>query len=156
MDIVVLGHRLRADGTPSAAFRARLDHGARLWQAHTGRIFVTGGNPRAGITEAEAGRRYLQQAHGIPACAIVIEPHARSTFDNARRMSALAPAHALTALTIVASRYQARRAHACFARFFAEVRVQIPPDDPVAVRALLEPLAWLRTRREAQEHGVAL
>ncbi|MBF6181462.1 YdcF family protein [Nocardia otitidiscaviarum] len=48
----------------------------------TAPVIVTGGNPRSGVTEAEAMAAWLV-AHGIPAARIHVEPAARSTVENA-------------------------------------------------------------------------
>ncbi len=65
--IVVLGAS-QFDGRPSAVFRARLDHAAKLYAERVAPRVVTvgGGAPGDRFTEAQAGARYLR-AHGVPA-----------------------------------------------------------------------------------------
>ncbi len=102
--IVVLG-AAQYSGRPSRVLSARLDHALELWQrARASRIVLTGGQ-RDGdlLSEAAAGRRYVVR-RGVPAEAIVLESHGRTSLAsmhgaavllNARRMSGSAPPRVL-------------------------------------------------------------
>ena len=46
-------------------------------------LLLTGGNPRRGVTEA-ARMTEVARALGVPPDRIVVEPHARTTEENAR------------------------------------------------------------------------
>ncbi|MGW4741082.1 YdcF family protein [Nocardia xishanensis] len=81
--IVVLGYGLLPDGGMRPELLARLHAGfAQALLAPASPVIVTGGNPRNGVTEAQAMARWLI-AHGIPAERIVVEPDAASTAQNA-------------------------------------------------------------------------
>ena len=80
--VLVLGRAL-ADDLPTEVFRARLDHGARLF--HDGlapRVVISGGRTgRSSTSEAEAGRDYLLAA-GLPGAALHVEDRSRHTLEN--------------------------------------------------------------------------
>ena len=80
--IVVMG-AAQYVGRPSPVLRARLDHALDLWRdARASRIVLTGGRSKGDqISEAEAGRRYVQP-RGIPASAILIEGTGRTTLAS--------------------------------------------------------------------------
>src|SRR5438309_11197809 len=77
--IAVLG-AAQYNGRPSPVFRARLDHGAALYQRGLAPvILVTGGiGSRDTLSESEVGRRYLLRA-GLPDGAVVGLPAGAST-----------------------------------------------------------------------------
>jgi len=83
---VVRGAAARPDGTPSAALERRVRAAAALHAA--GRVeglLLTGGPGPAGApAEAEVMAALLRQA-GVPEAALIIEPRARTTRENARR-----------------------------------------------------------------------
>ncbi len=80
--IVCLGRHLDHD-QPTAVYRARLEHAARLWADGVApRIILSGGlTGDATRTEAEAGREHLL-ALGVPAAAILCEDSSRHTLEN--------------------------------------------------------------------------
>lgn len=80
--IVVLG-AAQYSGRPSRVLSARLDHALVLWQhARASRIVLTGGQ-RDGdlLSEAAAGRRYVMR-RGVPAQAILLEAHGRTSLAS--------------------------------------------------------------------------
>lgn len=87
--IVVLG-AAQYSGRPSRVFSARLDHALGLWQrARASRLVLTGGQ-RAGdlLSEAAAGRRYVMR-RGVPAQAILLEAHGRTSLASMHGASVL-------------------------------------------------------------------
>jgi uncharacterized SAM-binding protein YcdF (DUF218 family) len=80
--VLVLGRALAAD-RPTPVFRARLEHGARLFDERLApHIVISGGRTgRSTTSEAEAGRAYLTD-RGVPASAISIEDRSRHTLEN--------------------------------------------------------------------------
>lgn len=80
--IIVLG-AAQYDGTPSAVFKARLDHGFELWTEQVApTIVVTGGKQEGDrFTEAGAGAEYLIE-RGVPDAAILRETTSRSSFES--------------------------------------------------------------------------
>ena len=109
--ILVLGHRLRSDGTPSTIFCARLARAAALWQAAPGRrVLLLGGASRPGqATEAAAGRAALL-ALGVPAARIEVEERSRHTLENLRGVRAALGAGTAGPPTLVSSRPHLARA----------------------------------------------
>ncbi|MGN2639513.1 YdcF family protein [Nocardia takedensis] len=81
--IVVLGYGLLPDGTMRPELVARLHAGfAQALLAPASPVIVTGGNPRNGVTEAQAMADWLI-GHGIPAHRVHIEAGAADTLQNA-------------------------------------------------------------------------
>jgi uncharacterized SAM-binding protein YcdF (DUF218 family) len=80
--ILVLGRELARD-RPTEVFRARLEHGARLWrEGWAPLVIVSGGmTGRATLSEARAGQDFLVAA-GLPREAIWTEDASRHTLEN--------------------------------------------------------------------------
>jgi uncharacterized SAM-binding protein YcdF (DUF218 family) len=80
--ILVLGRELHQN-RPTAVFRARLEHGARLLrEGWAPRILVSGGvTGDSRVSEAEAGREHLLAA-GLPGAAVLMEAGSRHTLEN--------------------------------------------------------------------------
>ena len=80
--VAVLG-AAQYNGRPSPVFRARLDHGAALYQRGLAPvILVTGGiGSRDTLSESEVGRRYLMKL-GLPGEAAVALPARSSTYSS--------------------------------------------------------------------------
>ncbi|MFR9750069.1 YdcF family protein [Nocardia sp. 004] len=112
--IVVLGYGLLPDGSLRPELHNRL---TAAWlqsiAAPFSPIVVTGGNPRNGITEAEAMRRWLL-AHGVPAARIHVENRAGSTVQNALFSTRMLRAAGATSAIVVTSPNHIRRAVADF------------------------------------------
>lgn len=82
--IVVLGSAVSDTGRPSPGLRARMDRAVSLYrEGAADRLLLTGGGRRR-MTEADVMRRLAVEA-GIPESRLVLEPTARSTFENAAR-----------------------------------------------------------------------
>ena len=106
---VVLGSALKADGSMTAKFARRLDLAVAALQLNPeSKVLVTGGAPRGGITEAEAGRNYLA-AKGIDPARILVEEKSSSTVGNALNSVPILAQHA-TSYTIVSDASHVRRA----------------------------------------------
>ncbi|MEO7793441.1 MAG: YdcF family protein [Thermoanaerobaculia bacterium] len=80
--ILILGRELR-DNRPTAVFRERLAHGARLRsEGWAQRILVSGGvTGDSRVSEAEAGREWLLE-QGLPGDAVLVEDGSRHTLEN--------------------------------------------------------------------------
>jgi uncharacterized SAM-binding protein YcdF (DUF218 family) len=101
---------LLADGRPGPALMRRTDHAARLWaEGRAGVILATGGPEGADLTEAEAMRRRLRD-QGVPESAILLEPRARDTYQNALFSIPLLRAEGLGRAILVSDRYHLPRA----------------------------------------------
>lgn len=92
--IVVLGTRLRPDGSLSGVGEERLRAGVELWRRGIAPLIVlTGGRDRlarAAITEADAFATRAKQL-GVPGSALLLERDSRNTADNARHLAKLLP-----------------------------------------------------------------
>lgn len=86
--IVVLG-AAQYNGRPSPVFRARLDHGAALYQRGVAPVvLVTGGIGRGDtLSETAVGESYLTAA-GLPPSAVLALPGATSTYQALRGVAA--------------------------------------------------------------------
>lgn len=88
--VAVLGHRLDADGQPTAAFHQRL-HRGRAVAAHGAMLHVLGGVTRPPFpSEGNVGRGLLLRA-GVPADRVVAEQRSRHTLENLRALRASLP-----------------------------------------------------------------
>ncbi|MDF0529251.1 YdcF family protein [Tsukamurella sp. 8F] len=87
--IVILGYGLENNGAMRPILTERLTKGLALAQAYPSfPVIVTGGNPKAGKTEAAAMREWLV-TQGVPATRIYTEDRAGSTQANAINSAAL-------------------------------------------------------------------
>lgn len=121
--IVILGARLRADGSPSGALDERVRAGAALFARGLAPIVcVTGGGP-PGRVEADAmAARAL--ALGVPGSALRVERHAMNTAENARLSAQLLAPEGCRRVWVVSQPFHLRRALRLFGKYG------------------LEPLAW--------------
>ncbi|MBX7101459.1 MAG: YdcF family protein [Myxococcaceae bacterium] len=82
--IVVLGAKVGPRGEPSAPLLRRVRAGVALFhQGVAPALLLTGGSAPGHPSEAEV-MRALAVAEGVPERALVLEPHSRSTEENAR------------------------------------------------------------------------
>lgn len=90
--IVVLGSRLREDGSLSAAGEERLRAGADLWRRSIAPLLVvTGGRDPLARAEAVEADAFAARARalGVPGTALLLEREACNTADNARNLAKL-------------------------------------------------------------------
>lgn len=86
---VVLGNKVEADGQPSPRLKARLDRTAALYrEGWFPAILVSGGTGVEGFDEAAVMKRYLVAA-GVPASAVVEDPHGVTTWATAENTARL-------------------------------------------------------------------
>lgn len=108
--IVVLGFPARSDGAPSAILAERVDAAARLWRAGAApRLLVSGGAVHNAHVEAEV-MAARARAQGVPEAALVLDPLARSTRENARHAAARMRAEGWRRALVVSSPSHLRRA----------------------------------------------
>jgi len=139
---VILGARVCADGTASAALERRARHGARLFASGViGGVIASGGQGRAPRSEASLIREICLK-HGVPKARILVEDQASNTRENIRFSARLAPEGAR--LLLITDRYHAPRARLIARRMGLAVRLDCPAP------ARLSPLRLVRARmREA-------
>jgi len=83
--VVVLGHRLRIHGI-SEAYKLRLDRALQLYRDNpTMDLHIVGGQPAAGITEADAGAEYLI-GRGVDRGRLFRESASSNTLQNLLRI----------------------------------------------------------------------
>lgn len=143
--LVVLGAGFRANGDVSPALVRRARHAARLYQeGRAGAVVVTGGTlrPSDPMAEAAAMARILRDS-GVPEAAIVAEPHARNTAENARFAAAILTARAWRRVGLVTDPTHMPRAAMAFRREGVTATPERVPDAPRApLRALREAAAY--------------
>jgi uncharacterized SAM-binding protein YcdF (DUF218 family) len=101
--IVVLGSS--HDGpTPSAVYRARLEHAVELYRAGVAPILlVSGGGADPLLSEAAVGRDFARDS-GIPASAILTEEASRNTQESLTAAGAILRARGLDRVVFVSDR----------------------------------------------------
>lgn len=126
--IVILGAGRRLDApeyggdTPSALALERLRYGAHLARASGLPLLVTGGKPGGGTeSEAHLMARLLREEYGL--AARWIEPHARTTWENAHNSAGLLRADGIDRIVLVSHAWHLRRA---VPRFEAEGLAVLP------------------------------
>lgn len=132
---------LAPDGAPGPALIRRADHAARLWAEGRARaILATGGPAGAPLTEAEAMRRRLRE-RGVPDDAILIEPRARNTYENALFSIPILRGEGFGRALIVSDRYHLPRALMLF-RVLGHPAVASGPASEAARRDRLARMSW--------------
>ncbi|REJ18557.1 MAG: hypothetical protein C6W59_05120 [Paenibacillaceae bacterium] len=108
---IVLGAALW-NGEPSPGLKERLDKAFELYREGRFRVFIlTGGYDHAGsrLTEAEGMKRYLA-ALGVPEDRLLLEPAARSTYENLAFSRDIMEREGLRTALIVTHDFHAARA----------------------------------------------
>lgn len=117
--IVVLGCRVRPDGSASPSLKRRVELGCALLRAgHAPRLVITGGRVGSSVTEAAAARAHVA-AHALaPVDALVLEEAATSTRTNATCTRALLGD---ASVLVVTDDWHVTRARMLFGRSFSRV-----------------------------------
>lgn len=126
--ILVLGTAANSDGTPTPMLRSRIERGVALWKEGLApKLLVTGGAVANAQIEAMSMARYAI-AQGVPENAILVEPKARSTRDNAKLAAALIEKSGIGKhVILVTSAYHTRRGRALLTQNGLEVQsVAVP------------------------------
>lgn len=133
--IVVLGYGLLPDGEMRPELISRLHAGyVQALLAPLSPIIVTGGNPRNGVTEAQAMADWLI-GHGIPAERVHIEAEAVSTAQNAERSARIMRDIGMRDAVVVTSADHIDRATALFGDAGVAVIATVTPEK-------VPPLVW--------------
>jgi uncharacterized SAM-binding protein YcdF (DUF218 family) len=107
--IVVLGAGLETNGTMKAKLVRRLKQCLKLARIHPDApIILTGGNPKAGVTEAFAMCRWCLK-RGVSRNRLWLEDKAKDTVENALYTSAILQKLGVTQATVVTSFSHMRR-----------------------------------------------
>ncbi len=130
--IIVLGSHANADGTLTPVLRSRVMRGVELWKdGYAPKMIVTGGAVANAQIEALAMARYAME-QGVPQSAIIVEPKARSTAENAKLSARILSREKLgDHIILVTSAYHMRRALGLFtAQNLSAQSVAVPyPDE---------------------------
>ena len=124
--IVVLGAKLASDGSSTPALRRRARHGAALLNAGIAPVLIlSGGQPVAGVSEAEA---MFQIALGQSADPerILLESASRTTWENARLTAALLRKHGWRRVLLVSDAWHLPRAQIAFRAAGVDVQPSAP------------------------------
>lgn len=112
--IVILGAGLETNGMMKPKLLGRLQQGLLLARFYPDApIIVTGGNQRAGVTEAYVMGAWLEK-QGVRTNRLHLEDRATDTVGNAIRSCAILQKLGVTHITLVTSRSHLRRALAIF------------------------------------------
>lgn len=128
--IVVLGCRVRPDGSASPSLARRARHAARLYERGLApTIVLTGGVGTYPPSEASAAAA-IARAAGVPDEAMILEETSTSTEENASHAARLTEARRVL---VVTDGYHVFRAERVFRRHFEHVRA-VGSAGPPAVR----------------------
>jgi uncharacterized SAM-binding protein YcdF (DUF218 family) len=113
--IIVLGAGIDREGIPGPVLLSRITEGVREYERGMApHIIVTGGEQRGRI-QAEIMAR-LVQAQGVPSSAVVVEPRAENTIQNACYSARIMKQHGWKSAEVVTSASHLPRAGMIFNR----------------------------------------
>jgi uncharacterized SAM-binding protein YcdF (DUF218 family) len=115
--IIVLGYPANPDGSPSLIERERVLEAVREYRASVApRLIMTGGAAHNSQVEAAVMARFAEK-QGVPANAVLEEPQAHDTVQNAFYSVRIMQAHGWHSAEVVSSPSHLARASLIFARF---------------------------------------
>ena len=146
--IIVLGVPADSDGNPTSLQLSRTSEGVREYERGVAsHLIFTGGPTTANFVEAEVMAR-TARAEGIPASAILTEPHAMDTIQNACYSVRLMRSHGWQSAEVVSTASHLPRAGLIFERLPVEWRTHaapiLTPDDDTWSSSALETLKTVR------------
>jgi uncharacterized SAM-binding protein YcdF (DUF218 family) len=146
--IIVLGDPTDADGNPTPIELARVTEAVHEYERGVApHLIFTGAAVKNQFVEAQVMAR-TAEAQGIPAPAVVVEPDARDTIQNACYAVRLMKARGWESAEVVSSAWHLRRAGLIFSRMPIAWRAHAaPPLEPGThgnAAALLETLKTVR------------
>jgi uncharacterized SAM-binding protein YcdF (DUF218 family) len=129
--IIVLGYPADSDGNPTPEQFARVTEGVREYERGVApRLILTGGAAHNQFTEARVMAR-TAHAEGIPESAILVEPKARDTMQNACYAARIMKAHGWRSAEVVSSASHLPRASIIFSELPLQWRTHAaPPLEP--------------------------
>jgi hypothetical protein len=133
--ILVLGYALAKDGTMEKSLLDRLGIALRVAQANpTARLIVSGGQPQAGVTEADLMTRWLVE-QGVDRDRIIGEDKAKDTVGNGLNAASLIKRHGGDAVILVTSASHIRRARVVVEEALAQYGLALPVVPAIALDA---------------------
>ena len=125
--IVVLGSPADNEGNPTPEQLSRVTEGVHEYERGVAaRLILTGGPAHNRFVEAEVMAR-VAESQGVPASALVIEPGALNTIQNACYSVRLMNTHGWRSAEVVSSAYHLPRAGLIFKRLPVEWRLHAAP-----------------------------
>ena len=146
--IIVLGFPADSDGNPTPEQLARVSEGVREYgRGVAPRLIMTGGPAHNQVVEAESMAR-VARAQGVPDSAIVLEPQATSTIENACFSERIMQQHGWRSAEVITSAYHLPRSGMIFSRTSLEWRGHAAPSvmghEPGRMNNLSEVLKTVR------------
>jgi uncharacterized SAM-binding protein YcdF (DUF218 family) len=124
--IIILGASVDSDGNPGPVLLSRITEGVREYERGTApHVIVTGGEQHGHI-QAEIMAR-LVQAQGVPTSAIILEPKAENTIEDACYSARIMREHGWKAAEVVTSASHLPRAGVIFSRVPIDWRGHMAP-----------------------------
>lgn len=125
--IIVLGYPADSDGNPTPEQLARVTEAIHEYERGVApRLILSGAAAHNGFVEAEVMAR-AARAQGIPDSAIVVEPQAQDTIQNACFSTRIMRAHGWNSAEVVSSASHLPRAGLIFSRLPIEWRTHAAP-----------------------------
>lgn len=125
--IIVLGSPADADGNPTPAMLARVTEAVQEYQRGAApRLILSGTAAHNQFVEARVMAR-AAHAQGIPDSAIVLEPEARDTIQNACYSVRIMKARGWHSAEVISEAYHLHRAGLIFSRLPVEWRMHAAP-----------------------------
>jgi uncharacterized SAM-binding protein YcdF (DUF218 family) len=148
--IIVLGSPADSDGNPTPTQLARVTEAVREYERGVApRLILTGTAAHNRFVEAEVMARSAK-AQGIPASAIVLEPEAQDTIQNACYSVRIMKAHGWRSAEVVSSPWHLERAGLIFRQLPVEWRAHGAPSlapESAAYDTALSTVELLKTAR---------
>ncbi len=142
--IVVLGTHADSDGNPTPEMLDRVSEGVHEYERGVApRILFTGAAIRNRFVEADVMAR-AAEAEGIPSSAIIVEPNARDTIQNACISTRILTQRGWRSAEVVTSGYHVPRAGLIFSHMPIEWRTRAAPYAGSKIDDLLEVLKTVR------------
>jgi uncharacterized SAM-binding protein YcdF (DUF218 family) len=125
--IIVLGNPAKKDCTPSEIMKSRVDEAIILYKKKLAKnIIFTGDSVANSCIEAETMAKYAK-AQGIPNSAIIIEPKAQSTLQNAYYSVEIMKKRKYKTAAIVTNQFHIKRASLIFKKYPIQYRMFAAP-----------------------------
>lgn len=137
--IIVLGTSVDSDGNPTPELLARITEGVREYERGVApRLIFTGGAAHNRFVEANVMAR-VAEAQGVPATAILVEPKALDTIQNACYSSRILHQHGWRSAEVVSDSAHLPRAGLIFNRlpldWSTHAAPALQPESPAYQRA---------------------
>ena len=122
--LIVLGFPALEDGSVSPEERQRVLEAVREYRAGVAsHLILTGGPAHNRFVEADV-MAHFAESQGVPVEALIEEPHARNTIQNAIYSVAILRSHGWHSAEVVTSSYHVPRSALIFAHFPIQWRIK--------------------------------